>query len=70
LDIPKDNIGGHAMIITGVRINSDGTRDFWVRNSWGESFGIGGHVWFSDKYIAWNQSSDFFVPTRMVDFTI
>lgn len=68
---PSKSEGGHAMLITGFRTNANGTRDFWIRNSWGEkTWGINGHCWFSEDYIKWSATHDLFVPTRMHDFLI
>lgn len=68
--IPSDDVGGHAMIITGIRTNNDGEKEFLIRNSWGSNWGDNGHCWFSSDYIAWNKTRDIFVPTRMIDFVI
>lgn len=62
-DPPSTSVGGHAMVIVGVRYNP--TLEFCVRNSWGESWGNKGHVWLSSEYIAWNQTNDLHVGTRM-----
>lgn len=67
-ELPKTSIGGHAMLITGVRINAMGKREFLIRNSWGESWGLAsypGHAWFSADYIKASETSDIFVGTRM-----
>lgn len=61
------NVGNHAMIIVGVRYNNS-KREYLIRNSWGATFGLQsnpGHAWFSEEYINWEQSSDFWVPTLM-----
>jgi C1A family cysteine protease len=63
-------VGGHAMIIVGFRTNISGEKEFLIRNSWGTSFGINGKCWFSSKYITWNETGDFFVPTRMDNLLI
>jgi C1A family cysteine protease len=71
LSIPSANIiGGHAMIIVGVRTNSDGTRDFLVRNSWSDNWGANGHAWFSDNYIMWDQTTDLWVPTLIPQLVV
>ena len=63
---PQNSIGGHAMIITGVRRNPN--LEFYVRNSWSESWGDGtGHAWFDASYIAWSGTSDLWVPTLVSD---
>jgi C1A family cysteine protease len=68
--IPSDDVGGHAMVITGVRVNAQGKKEFYIRNSWGDRWGNGGHAWFSSEYIAWNSTHELFVPTRMIDFLV
>lgn len=60
-------VGGHAMIITGVRRNSLGEQQFYIRNSWGTNWGNNGHAWLSADYIAWDETSDLFVGTVMPD---
>jgi len=62
---PDRSVGGHAMVIVGVRRNDDGTRDFLVRNSWGDAWGLRsrpGHAWFSERYV-W-EITDLWVPTQ------
>jgi Papain family cysteine protease len=44
------NGGGHALIIVGYRTMPDGTRQFKVQNSWGESWDDAGECWAS---LAW-----------------
>ncbi|MCK6592126.1 MAG: C1 family peptidase [Polyangiaceae bacterium] len=61
---PSTFEGRHAMLICGVR-RRGGRREFWIRNSWGAEWGLGGYAWFDESYIRWGQSSDFWVPTRM-----
>jgi len=65
LDITTQPVGGHALLIVGIRTNASGQREFCIRNSWSSNWGIGGHVWFSSNYIMWDDTSDLFVPTRM-----
>jgi hypothetical protein len=45
--------GGHALIIVGYRTASDGSRQFRVQNSWGESWDENGECWAS---LAWVQA--------------
>jgi C1A family cysteine protease len=68
--IPSDDVGGHAMLVTGVRTNATGSKEFYVRNSWGTGWGKQGHVWISADYLMWKSTNDLFVPTRMIDFLI
>ena len=52
---PNDpNGGGHALIITGYRTMPDGSRQFRVQNSWGESWDDSGECWAS---LAWVQAT-------------
>lgn len=68
--VPSDDVGGHAILITGIRTNKDNQKEFLIRNSWGPFFGVNGHCWFSADYITWNKTDDLFVPTRMPDFVL
>lgn len=59
IQTPESTSGGHAMIITGFN-----TEAFYVRNSWGNSWGDGtGHCWISKSYISGPLCSDIWVPT-------
>lgn len=62
---PKEKIVGlHAMIITGVReVNND--LQFYIRNSWGNSWCTQGHTWFDSSYILHSSTNDIWVPTLM-----
>ena len=44
--------GGHALLIVGHRTNADGSRDFLVCNSWGESWSGNGECWASLAWVA------------------
>ena len=44
--------GGHALVIVGHRTNADGSRDFRVQNSWGESWDEAGECWASLAWVA------------------
>jgi len=41
-------LGGHAMLVVGW----DPGRGFEMRNSWGESWGSGGHCYFPEAYLS------------------
>ncbi|EYF07651.1 C1 family peptidase [Chondromyces apiculatus] len=61
---PKDEwVGAHAMVLTGVDVGYG--RRFLVRNSWGSTWGDDGHAWLDDSYLAWDQTQDVWVGTRM-----
>ena len=47
------NGGGHALALVGYRTASDGSRQFRVQNSWGESWDDAGECWAS---LAWLQA--------------
>lgn len=64
LSIPDTIIGGHAMVVVGVRwIN--GRRVWVLRNSWGIHYGDHGHLLVDDAYMGWEQTSDLHMLTRM-----
>lgn len=65
LSTPKTSLGGHCMVIVGVRRNPN--LQFYIRNSWGPSWGINGHVWFDGSYLANSMTDDLYVPTLMPD---
>lgn len=69
-EFPKNPKGGHAILVTGVRTNAAGKREFLIRNSWGAGWGIGGHAWFSSEYMTNDETSDIFVGTLMPDLLI
>lgn len=78
-DPPMNDVGGHAMIITGIRTNAQGEKEFYIKNSWSENWGMSepetsnlgkGHAWFSSNYIEKITKGDIFVPTRMIDFLV
>lgn len=59
--------GRHAMIVTGVRwVN--GRREFYWRNSWGENWGVLGHIWVDQSYMTYSETGDLWVPTRIDPF--
>lgn len=62
---PAKSVGGHAMLIVGVRRNPG--LEFYIRNSWGSNWGDNGHVWFNADYIKSDSTADIFVGTRMAD---
>lgn len=67
---PTSSLGGHALTAIGVRVNSAGKREFLIRNSWGEGWGLNGCVWFSADYMADLGTSDLFVPTNIANLLL
>jgi C1A family cysteine protease len=67
---PSSSIGGHAMVVVGVRIASNGAREFLIRNSWGTSWGDDGHCWFNEDYLMSDQTNDLWVPTLVPALTV
>ncbi len=59
-EAPKNPKGNHAIIVTGVRNNGG---EFYIRNSWGDNWGLNGHAWLSYDYIV-NNARDLWVPTK------
>jgi hypothetical protein len=43
--------GGHAIVMSGYRKMPDGSYQFLIHNSWGESWADHGYAWVSDKMI-------------------
>lgn len=62
---PAQTLGGHAQAIIGIRTNQSGKKEFLVRNSWSEGWGIDGCSWWSADYITDVDTSDLFVPTKV-----
>lgn len=60
---PSDEVlGNHAMIGTAFKYEA-GRRLWLLRSSWGVQWGLGGHAWVDDDYIA--NGADFWVGTKM-----
>jgi C1A family cysteine protease len=64
LEYPQTPLGGHAMIVIGVRIINK-QRQFLVRNSWSSNWGNGGYFWMSEGWIKDPHTDDVWVPTRI-----
>lgn len=64
---PSVSKGGHAMLVTGVRVSSIGREWLW-RNSWSEGWGDTGHVWVSDGYM--RATHDQWVGVRMKELVL
>lgn len=62
---PTTSLGGHCMVVVGVRRSPN--LQFYIRNSWGKSWGIDGHAWFDGSYLANPVTDDLYVPTLMPD---
>lgn len=58
------SVGGHAMVIVGY---DDSAGSFWVRNSWGESWGIGGYCRIPYGYLTNAQLAADFWTLRTLD---
>jgi len=69
-DPPTTSLGGHAITIVGVRTNAAGQKEFMIRNSWGENWGLNGCVWFSAEYITYAGTDDLFVPTQIANLLL
>lgn len=54
--------GGHAVLLVGFR---DDTKEFIVRNSWGNETQEKGYFYMSYDYVTSNLASDFWVVTMM-----
>lgn len=64
LSIPGSSIGGHAMVVTGIRY-IQGRRCWRIRNSWGVHYGDRGYLLVDDAYMGWVQTRDLHLLTRM-----
>lgn len=64
ISIPGTSIGGHAMVVTGIRYIA-GRRCWRIRNSWGTAYGDRGHLLVDDAYMGWVQTRDLHLLTRM-----
>lgn len=59
--VPKGpTVGGHALCIVGYNQAKDA---FIVKNSWGSGWADSGFCYMSSEYIAWNKTTDIWVPT-------
>jgi len=47
----SDPEGGHAVMLAGYRVASDGSKQFLIHNSWGTDWGDGGYAWVSDTMV-------------------
>lgn len=64
LSIPASSIGGHAMVVVGIRY-LNGQRYWRIRNSWGTAYGDHGHLLIDDAYMGWAETRDLHLLTRM-----
>jgi hypothetical protein len=49
---PDIERGGHAVLAVGHGRCEDATRLILVRNSWGNGWGLNGHAWLPEAYLA------------------
>ena len=68
-EAPAVSVGGHAMVIVGVRTNAAGKKEFRIRNSWGTSWGDNGFAWVSEDYLMSDSTSDLWICTRVNNIT-
>lgn len=67
LTVPTSSIGGHAMVVTGIRY-INGQRRWRIRNSWSQYYGDNGHLLIDDTYMGWSSLRDLWVLSRMDPF--
>tara|TARA_Y100000034_G_scaffold109098_1_gene140022 strand:+ start:1049 stop:1690 length:642 start_codon:yes stop_codon:yes gene_type:complete len=51
LDNEVGEIGNHAVLIVGKAKGQCGSSFFLIRNSWGATWGDGGHCWLSESFL-------------------
>lgn len=51
-------VGGHCMVVVGFINNF-----FLIKNSWGPGWAANGFCYFQPDYLAWNNTTDIWVPT-------
>jgi C1A family cysteine protease len=49
---PDIERGGHAVLAVGHGQDENDDRLVLIRNSWGERWGLGGHAWLAERYLA------------------
>lgn len=65
LTVPvEDTLGGHALIVVGY-IQGKG---FIIKNSWGIEWGDYGFCYMTPEYLAWESTTDLWVPTKGMMF--
>lgn len=63
---PDVSIGNHAMIVVGYSLYPQ--LKFYIRNSWGSSWGTNGHCWMSSEYLTDIGTQDLWVPILVPNF--
>ena len=65
-DAPVKSLGNHALMIVGADVEK---KNFLIRNSWGDGWGLDGHCWFSAEYLT-TAAQDLHVVTKMDDLLV
>lgn len=67
---PKDPIaGGHALTVAGYEPDSVFGERYLIANSWSREWGNDGFFWMSPSYLAWFETSDLWLVTRVPMFS-
>ena len=72
LDVPKPGkaTAGHAMCVCGYEPDPEtGLWIFKIANSWGTGYGDKGFLWMTAKYMAWDETADLWVVSKVPRFS-
>lgn len=50
--LPDIERSGHAVLAVGHGVDANGKASLLIRNSWGETWGVGGYAWLSRDYVS------------------